>query len=245
MNRAKILVIEGTDGSGKQTQSDGLYNYLIGNGYKVKKYSFPMYDTPTGRIIGGPYLGKEEYGESYFPETAANVDPIVSILYYAADRRNNFLNEIENEIYQNDLIILDRYIESNMGHQGGKAKTKELRDRLVEFIKELEYVWCELPKPDEVIFLHMPPEASKELRKNRTSTDGLEGNDEHLRQAEKHYLDLANQFNWHYVNCLKSNEYKSIDDIKTPEEISKDVITIALDLIKREDVPEIRKLTRF
>ena len=98
MKRAKIIVIEGTDGSGKETQSKKAEKYLIDKGFKVKRYSFPIYNSPTGKIVGASYLGKPELGESVFPETSASVDPIVSSLYYAADRRYNFLKEIEAEI---------------------------------------------------------------------------------------------------------------------------------------------------
>jgi dTMP kinase len=60
MKKAKILVIEGTDGSGKETQSKLLFDYLNSIGIKVKKYSFPVYSSSTGKIVGGPYLGKGE-----------------------------------------------------------------------------------------------------------------------------------------------------------------------------------------
>ena len=142
MKRAKIVVIEGTDGSGKETQSKKIEEYYLSKGLKVKKYSFPQYNTPTGKIVGASYLGKRELGESVFPETSAAVDPLVSSLYYAADRRYNFLKFIEEEIYQNDIIILDRYTTSNMGHQAGKAKTKKEENQILRFIEKLEFDLC-------------------------------------------------------------------------------------------------------
>jgi len=242
MQRAKIIVIEGTDGSGKETQSKKLYDYLENKGLKVKRYSFPIYDSPTGKIVGGPYLGKSEILESYFPETSANVDPLVSSLYYAADRRYNFLNEIEEEIYNNDVIILDRYVTSNLGHQASKAKTKEERNKIIKFIETLEFDLCELPRPDKVIFLHMPFEASKELRKNRTSTDGNESNENHLRNAENTYLEICEMYNWDYINCLKTSEFKKLDDIKSIDEISNEII----DLVNNLNINNnIKKMTRF
>ena len=137
MKRAKIIVIEGTDGSGKETQSKNIEKYLVNKGLKVKRYSFPVYKSATGKIVGASYLGKPEMGKSVFEETAANVDPLVSSLYYAADRRYNFLNEIESEINKNDIVILDRYTTSNMGHQAGKAKSKEQEDKILKFILEI------------------------------------------------------------------------------------------------------------
>lgn len=244
MKRAKIIVIEGTDGSGKETQSKKLYDYLTDDGYKVKRYSFPIYDSSTGKIVGGPYLGKSELGESYFPETSANVDPLVSSLYYAADRRYNFLNEIENELYNNDVVILDRYVTSNQGHQACKAKNKEERIKILEFIDKLEYDLCELPRPDKVIFLHMPFEASFELRKNRTTTDGNESNEEHLRNAEKTYLEICDMYKWDYINCLRNDKFNNLNDIKTIDEISEEINVIVKELLNK-DVENIKKMTKF
>lgn len=68
MNKGKLIVIEGTDCSGKGTQSDILYNKLVSEGFNVYKTSFPMYDTPTGKIVGGPYLGKEHICSGWFSE---------------------------------------------------------------------------------------------------------------------------------------------------------------------------------
>ena len=244
MKRAKILVIEGTDGSGKETQSKKLLEFLQEEGFKVKSFSFPIYSSPTGRIVGGPYLGKPEINDSYFPETSANVDPLVSSLYYAADRRYNFLNAIEDEIYKNDIIILDRYVTSNMGHQACKAKTKEERDKILRFIEVLEFDLCELPRPDKVIFLHMPFEAAKELRKSRTSGDGNENSESHLRHAEQNYVEIAKMYNWHYINCIKSEKYSSVEDIKSIDEISEEIKEVVRSLLE-EKSGLIQKLTRF
>ena len=244
MKRAKLLVIEGTDGSGKETQTNKLYDYLITKGLKVKKFSFPIYDSPTGKIIAGPYLGKEEVGKSYFDETSAGVDPLVSSLYYAADRRYNFLKVIEDEIYNNDVIILDRYVTSNMGHQAGKAKTKEERDKILKFIETLEYDLCELPRPDIVLFLHMSYEASEYLRQGRKYSDGNESSKEHLLNAEKNYLDICNMYNWNYINCLKTDVFKTKDDIKTIDEIHEEIVKITEEALSKDN-KNIKKLTRF
>ena len=89
MQKGKIIVIEGTDCSGKETQSKKLAEALTNNGFKTVRMQFPMYDTPTGQIVGGPYLGKDYICEGFFPEGAAHVDTKVASLYYAADRKYN------------------------------------------------------------------------------------------------------------------------------------------------------------
>lgn len=244
MKRAKIIVIEGTDGSGKETQSKSILSYLTNKGLKVKRYSFPIYNSPTGKIVGASYLGKPELGTSVFEETAANVDPLVSSLYYAADRRYNFLKEIENEIYNNDIVILDRYTTSNMGHQAGKAKTIEEKDKILNFIEKLEFDLCELPRPDIVFFLHMPYQASKDLRKDRKYGDGHENNESHLINAEETYLYIAKKYNWKYINCLKTNKYNSIKDIRSIEDISSEIESILDSEIEKTN-SNIISMTRF
>lgn len=228
MNKGKIIVIEGTDGSGKETQSKKLYEYFKSIGKKVAYFSFPMYETATGKIVGGPYLGKGEICESYFLEGSSKVDPLVSSLYYAADRRYNFLNTINDEIKKNDIIILDRYTTSNMGHQAGKAKDEEEFFKIINFIETVEYDLCELPIPDEVIFLHMPSRASVDLRKGRKFTDGNESDFNHILKAEEAYVKLAKLKNWEYINCLKNSIYNDINDIKSIDEIHEEIKKLVL-----------------
>ncbi len=122
----KIIVIEGTDCSGKETQSTLLEKKLMEMGKKCVRFDFPMYDTPTGRIVGGSYLGKPEIGESLFKEGAVNVDPHVICLYYAADRKYN-MPKIQQYIDNDYYVILDRYTTSNLAHQGSKIHDKEER----------------------------------------------------------------------------------------------------------------------
>ncbi len=208
--RGKLIVIEGTDCSGKETQAKLLMARLKEKGIKVEKMAFPMYDTPTGRIIGGPYLGKEQYGEGWFPEGASEVEPKVAALYYAADRRYN-LKRI-NELLDSGIhVILDRYVYSNMAHQGGKILDTNERMNMYAWLDILEFKLLELPKPDIAIFLHVPWEYSCKLKENRKEElDQLESNDEHLKQAENAYLELASVYKWTTIECVEEGELLSI-----------------------------------
>ena len=87
--KGKLIVIEGTDCSGKETQTKALIERLNGDGIKCVSFSFPNYDSPTGKIVGGPYLGKSYICDGWFEEGAGNVNPKVAALYYAADRLYN------------------------------------------------------------------------------------------------------------------------------------------------------------
>ncbi len=240
---AKIITIEGTDCSGKGTQSYMLYERLKKDGYKVQFFSFPNYDLPTGRIIGECYLGRNDI-PSFFHEGAAYVDPLISMVYYAANRREAFLKCIESELYKNDLIILDRYTTSNLGHQGGKGRTEKDRERLYDIILKLEYEIMELPEPDVVVFLHMPYQASSDLKSNRGFLDDLEKADKHLIDAEKSYLKLVKKFNWKYIKCTKKGKYTSKKDIKSPDRINDEIYKIIKEELKFESKDK-KEMTKF
>lgn len=220
--KGKIIVIEGTDCSGKETQSKILVDRLNKEGIKAISLSFPMYDTATGKIVGGAYLGKKEIGECLFEEGAVNLDPKIASLYYAADRKYN-INKVIDYVNNGYYVILDRYISSNMAHQGSKITDKDERFNMYQWIDKLEYWLLELPKPDLTIFLHMPYLASLELKKNRLSLDQHEVSKEHLINAEKAYIELSELYNWKKVDCTIGS------DIKTIDSISEEIIDIVLD----------------
>ena len=212
MKTGKIIVIEGTDCSGKETQSKLLEKKLTETGRKCIRMSFPRYDTPTGKIIGGSYLGKTDIGPSFFEEGAINVDPEVICLYYAADRKYN-MPKIKKYLEEGYYVLLDRYTTSNLAHQGSKIKDKDERFNMYQWIDKLEYWLLKLPKPDKTIFLHVPYEYTKELKKERLSTDEHERNEEHLKLAEEAYIELSELYNWDRIDCVKDKRLRDIEDI--------------------------------
>lgn len=215
VKKGKIIVIEGTDCSGKETQTSLLVQRLRREGRKIERMSFPDYDTPTGKIVGGPYLGKKYICDGYFPEGAAEVDPKVACLYYAADRRYN-MGRILDLINQGIDVVLDRYVESNMGHQGGKIFDKEERLKLYKSLEDLEYGFLELPRPDFTIFLYMPYKKVAELRNGRSEPgDQHESNPLHIRNAEHAYLELAEIHNYRKIDCVdKKGKLRDVESIQ-------------------------------
>lgn len=210
--QGKIIVIEGTDCSGKETQSKLLEKRLNSIGKKCVRFDFPNYESPTGRIIGGAYLGRPEIGPSFFKEGAVNVDPHVVCLYYAADRKYE-MPEIEKYLNDDYYVILDRYTTSNLAHQGSKIHDKDERFNMYQWIDKLEYWLLGLPKPDKTIFLHVPLENTLELRKNRKSIDEHEKSPEYLKRAEESYLELSELYNWDKIECIRNNKLRSVEDI--------------------------------
>ena len=131
----KIIVIEGTDCSGKETQTKLLLENLKKEGIKIDSMSFPNYESPTGKIVGGPYLGKEYICDGWFAEGAALVDPYVAMCYFGADRRYNL--PLIMEKLNNGHLILDRYVYSNMAHQAGKLDDVDARNKMIDKLHQV------------------------------------------------------------------------------------------------------------
>lgn len=208
----KFIVIEGTDCSGKETQSKLLVEKLTAMGKKAIRITFPNYDSPTGKIVGGPYLGKPEICEGWFKEGAPNVDPKVSSLYFAADRKYN-LPLLEKYLKEDYFVICDRYVSSNMAHQGSKIHDDNERFQTYQWIDKLEYWLLGLPKPDKTIFLHVPYEYALELKKNRINLDENERSESHLKNSEVAYIELSQLYNWISINCISDNKIRTIESI--------------------------------
>ena len=219
---SKLIVIEGTDCSGKETQSRLLVERLSQEGIKAVRLACPMYDSPTGKIIGACYLGKEEMCNEvlapgmngFFGEGAAEVDPITASLLYAADRRYN-LPVIEKALEENDIVIIDRYTYSNMAHQAGKIEKSSERTFMFQILEHLEFNVCKLPRADKVIFLYVPYGAALELKKNRKEKpDQHECMEQHLKNAEETYLQLAEYYDFETIVCIdEKSKIKSIEEI--------------------------------
>lgn len=211
--RGKLIVIEGTDCSGKETQSNLLIEKLKQENIRIEKFGFPNYNSPTGKIVGGPYLGKSYICEGWFEEGAPNVDPKVSALYYAADRLYN-IDKINFLLDNGVNVILDRYVYSNMAHQGGKIEDEKERNEMYEWLENLEFKLLNLPRPEIGLFLHMPFECSLELKKNREEAlDQNERDEKHLRNAENAFIEVAKKYDFFTVECNEGSRIKTIEEI--------------------------------
>lgn len=226
MSNGKLIVIEGTDCSGKETQTKLLVKRLINDGIKCIRLSFPMYDTPTGKIVGGAYLGKSDISESLFEEGSSNVDPYISCLYYAADRKYN-IYKVLDYIKNGYVVILDRYTTSNMAHQGCKIADKDERFNMYNWIDKLEFWLLKLPVPDKTIFLHMPFKYSKILMSNRKFLDNNEKDDTYIMNAERAYTELQELYNWDKIECVYD------DKIRSESEINDEIYKLIRDFLNK------------
>ena len=220
MEKGKIIVIEGTDCSGKETQTKLLVEKLEGIGKKVKRISFPMYDSPTGKMIGACLLGKPEMckellkeSHGFFPEGGGNIDSLAAIDLYAADRRYN-LPKINDLLNQGYIVIIDRYVASNMAHRGGLLESRQDRLKIYKKIEMLEYEINELPRPDKTILLYLPYEYACIWKKNRKEVaDETEKNEKYLKMGEKAYLELSAIYDYDVIDCVKDKQIRTIEDI--------------------------------
>ena len=211
----KLIIIEGTDGSGKQTQTGLLYEKLceIKGREKVKKISFPNYESKASELVK-MYLAGE------FGEKADSVNAYAASVLFSVDRFASFKTEWE-EFYGNGGIVLsDRYTISNMIHQASKIKDREEREKYLDWLVGLEWNKKGIPEPDLVFFLDIPFDVSQKLmqnRKNKITGDKVkdihEQDAEYLRNAYNIAKELAIKYKWNIVDCVENDKLRSIEEI--------------------------------
>ena len=224
----KLFVIDGTDGSGKQTQFDLLKKHLTEDGIEYKTVSFPNYDSPSSSLVK-MYLSGE------FGQDAKEVSPYIASTFYAADRYATFKKELK-EYYDNGGVILaDRYTTANMVHQTGKIKDEAEREKFLNWLFDLEFNIYGLPVPTEVFFLNMPPKKVEELIKNRENKfthndkkDIHERDSKHLEEAYNAACSLVDKYNWNEIKCVKNEE------IRTREDIHKEIYNVVYNEIQKK-----------
>ena len=220
----KLIVIEGSDGSGKATQTKKLFDRLSDlEGNKVRRLSFPNYESESSAII-------RMYLRGDFGGTAEEVNPYAAATFYAIDRFASYFEW--KDFYQRGGIVLsDRYVESNMVYQAAKLAKKGERTKFLAWIEDLEYNRYGLPRSDLTIFLDMPPEVSAILRKERGRADIHENDAAYMTKIYATYKDLAKKFGWKVVDCANGIQPRSTTDIH--EDILRLVENL---LIQGEDV---------
>ena len=209
----KLFVIDGTDGSGKQTQSSLLKERLKNEGIDFRAVSFPNYDSPSSALV-------KMYLEGDFGTNAQEISPYIASTFYAADRYATFKTEFEEYYKNGGIIIADRYTTSNMIHQAGKIKDDKEREKFLNWLWDFEFNLYGLPIPTEVIFLNMPLEYSKKLMENRENKitheakkDIHESSKEHLQSAYNEACKLAKKYNWYEIKCVKEDKIRTVEDI--------------------------------
>ena len=206
----KLIVIEGTDGSGKSTQFRLLTEAVAASGREFQKLVFPQYKEESSALIR-MYLGGQ------FGTKPSDVNAYAASAFYAVDRYASY-KKVWGEWYeQGGLVLSDRYTTSNAVHQASK-EPEENRAEFLRWLYEFEYDKLGLPRPDLTIYLDVPTEYTEKLMRNREAATGT--------QADIHEQDLAylatcremgraaaSYYGWTVIHCVRDSQMRSIEDI--------------------------------
>ncbi len=217
----KLFVIDGTDGSGKQTQFEMLIKRLKLEEINIKVVSFPNYESESSSLV-------KMYLRGDFGEDAKQISPYIASTFYAADRYATFKTQYESFYNNGGIILADRYTTANIIHQAGKIKDKEEREKFLNWLWDYEFNLYGLPVPTKVFFLNMPTEYAIKLmeqRKNKIThedkKDIHERDFQYMQDSYNAACDLVKKYNWYEVKCVKDNKIRSLNDIH--EEIYREI----------------------
>lgn len=211
--RAQLIAFEGSDGAGKATQTDLLANYFEKAGKKVARVSFPRYNLTLGGSLLYEVMKSDRASSFSFSKT----DPYVASLLYAMDRKES-KEHLEVLIETHDVVIFDRYVESNLLHQGGKFVSESERIHFAKWLFDLEYDVFKLPRPNKIIYLHIPFWLSRKRAQIRedgggAKLDAVEKDIDYVKQGHEAGMFYAKHFKWSIVDGLVEGRELSVEQI--------------------------------
>jgi dTMP kinase len=218
----RLIAIEGIDGSGKRTQMDLLHQAMAagGGGHSVYSTAFPQYDSWFGKMVGQFLNG--DFG------ALEVVDPHFTALLYAGDRFEA-KQKIEAALDEGKIVLVDRYIGSNLAHQTARVAPEKRAD-FRRWIEHLEYTIYDLPREDLILYLRVPPAEAQKLvaqksKRSYTSAkqDLLEASLRHLQDAAAMYDELARSAPWVTIECFDADR----GAMRSPKDIAQDVLAAA------------------
>jgi len=211
--KGKLIVIEGVDGSGKQTQSEKLYRTLLSKGLKVMKVDFPDYHSESSSLV-------KMYLRGDFGKNPEDVSAYVASSFFAVDRYASYTTKWKSFYESGGIVVADRYTTANMVHQASKILDQTDRDKFLDWLYDLEFGMYGIPKPDLVFFLDVPPEISMEMTKERKNKITGE-KEKDIHEGDQHHLDtsylnahyVADKYGWTKISCVEGGRMRSKEDI--------------------------------
>ena len=206
----KLIVIEGTDGSGKSTQFRLLSEHLQNDNIEFKHIVFPRYDQDSSALIR-MYLGGE------FGSNPTDVNAYAASTFYAVDRYASYKMDWGTWYENGGLVLSDRYTTSNAVHQASK-ETGEAQSSFLKWLYDLEYDKLSLPRPDLVIYLDVPTDFTEKLLRHReqdtnTKADIHEIDTAYLATCRTTGRTAAAFYGWTVINCVENGKMRSMEDI--------------------------------
>ena len=206
----KLIVFEGTDGSGKATQTELLCRTLTEQGVPFRRLSFPRYSEESSALIR-LYLG------GAFGSHPDDVNAYAASTFYAVDRYASYKQDWGEYYRQGGLLIADRYTTSNAVHQTSKLPEAERRPFL-DWLFHFEYDLLGLPEPTRVLYLDMPTEATEQMMRLReaathTTADIHERDEDYLRRCRENAAYVVERCGWTRIDCAREGAPRLIDDI--------------------------------
>lgn len=206
----KLIVIEGTDGSGKSTQFRLLKEHLQQDAIEFQHIVFPRYQEESSALIR-MYLGGE------FGKNPSDVNAYAASSFYAVDRYASYKQDWGQWYEKGGLVISDRYTTSNAVHQASK-ENGEARSRFLDWLYEFEYDKLGLPRPDLTIYLDVPTDFTEKMLRGReqatnTKADIHEQDMTYLATCRETGRAAAAHYDWTVVQCVRNGAMRSIEDI--------------------------------
>ena len=206
----KLIVLEGTDGSGKSTQFRLMAQRLTDEKVEFRRLVFPRYENESSALIR-MYLGGQ------FGTKPSDVNAYAASAFYAVDRYASYKQDWGKWYEDGGLILSDRYTTSNAVHQASK-ETGENQDAFLKWLYEFEYDKLGLPRPDLTIYLDVPTDFTEKLMRNReqntgTKADIHEQDTEYLATCRRTGRAAAEFYGWTVIDCVKDGQMRSIEDI--------------------------------
>ena len=203
----KLLVLEGTDASGKSTQFERLCQALDERKICYRRLVFPRYQEESSALI-------RMYLNGQFGSHPDDVNAYTASTFFAVDRYASYQTEWKDYYENGGLILADRYTTSNAVHQASKLEGEE-QENYLNWLFDFEYHIMGIPAPDQVFFLDMPTEAVRNLLEHRQgkTQDIHEKDIPYLKKCYETASRLADRFGWHRIRCTHGNAIRSIADI--------------------------------
>ena len=206
----KLIVFEGTDGSGKSTQFELLAKRLEAEQIGFQRLRFPQYEEPSSALI-------RMYLSGAFGDDPEAVNAYAASTFYAVDRYASYQCVWKDYYQGGGLVVSDRYTTSNAVHQGSKVPEGERAD-FFRWLYDLEYDRMGLPRPDLVVLLDMPVELSEQLMRKREKSTGThadihERDEDYLKKCRDVALHAAKYYGWRTVSCAKDGAIRGVEDI--------------------------------